>query len=126
MAELTAGPPWKTRALFQGLELFNTPEVWFAPKKQVFVRPEILSSAGARKGTCCAFKVRPISGCTRADGAGRHTGTAHSELISSSPRDLVASAVVKATAAVLQFLLAIKFCTEPQRQLHVLPAQMLS
>lgn len=69
---------------------------------------------------------RPISGCTRADGAGRHTCTAHTELTSSPPRDQSALAVVKATAAVLQFLLAIKFCNEPQRQLHVLPAQVLS
>lgn len=95
-------------------------------KKQVFIRPEILSSAGIRKGTCCACKAGPISGYTRADGAGRHTRTAHTELTSSSPRGRAALAVVKATAAALQFLLAIKFCTEPQRQLHVLPAQMPS
>lgn len=83
-------------------------------KKQVFIRPDTLLSAGARKGTCSAFKARAISGRTRADGAGRHTHTAHAELTASSPRDQAASAVVRATAAVLQFLLAIKFCTEPQ------------
>lgn len=82
-------------------------------KNQACTRPEILPPAGVWKGTSCAFKARPISGLTRADGAGRHTRGAHTELTSSSPQDWAASAVVKATAAVLQFLLAIQFCTEP-------------
>lgn len=34
VADLKARSPWKARALFQGLELFNPPDVWFAPKSR--------------------------------------------------------------------------------------------
>lgn len=107
VAELAARPPWKARALFQTQELFTTLRHGLIP-------------AGTRTSTSCDLEPGPPAG------SGGDTLVQLTPSSSPLSRGWAAPAIVRATAAVLQFLLAIKFCTEPQRQCHVLPAQMLS
>lgn len=104
VAELAAR---KARALFQTLELFYYPKAQFDP-------------FWTRTSTSCDLEPGPPTG------SGGETLVQLTLSSSPSSRGWDAPAVVRATAAALQFLLAIKFCTEPQRQCRVLPAQMLS
>lgn len=85
----------KARALFQTLELFYYPKAQFDP-------------FWTRTSTSCDLEPGPLAS-SRGDTLVQLTPS-----LSLSSRGWDAPAVVRATAAALQFLLAIKFCIEPQ------------